>query len=344
MDQVEHTVVEFLENLEDVQQSILFQKAHIAQKELKHGTGGSLDRAFEHVQNNTDPRAVILTNVLADLREAYRLFVDDSGWPNFASAYLASRARQCRALETLYAERHKFSVISDHFVVAGTATTPRLKAASDAGLRHFERSDSHFEYSLFVPEVYDPQNEWPLIVCLHGGYGQGREYLWTWLRLANTYGYVALSPKSVGQTWSIPHPATDMQSVMSMLDKVCARLSIDQSRIYLSGLSDGGTFSYILGLGHPERFAAVAPIAGVLPPTIDPQLRAGHAKSLPLHVVHGALDAIFPVATVRSTNALLNQLDYNLTYTELPDWGHALTYAINEHIVLPWFEATSSNP
>ena len=32
-------------------------------------------------------------------------------------------------------------------------------------------------------------------------------------------------------------------------------------------------------------------------------------------------------------------LGYALTYTELPDWGHALTHRLNEQIVLPWFEA-----
>ena len=71
----------------------------------------------------------------------------------------------------------------------------------------------------------------------------------------------------------------------------------------------------------------------------DGMLRAGQGKALHWHVVHGAHDRIFPVQSVRSTSALLTSLGYPLTYTELPDWGHALTYRINEHIVLPWFEA-----
>ncbi|TDJ62881.1 MAG: hypothetical protein E2O36_04085 [Proteobacteria bacterium] len=114
--------------------------------------------------------------------------------------------------------------------------------------------------------------------------------------------------------------------------------------MYLTGLSDGGTFSYLLGFEHHERFAGVAPIAAVLSPSTDVMLRAHHGKDLPLHVIHGAHDMIFPVQTVRSTNELLISLGYDLTYTELPDWGHAMTYAINEELVLPWFARLDPSP
>ena len=106
----------------------------------------------------------------------------------------------------------------------------------------------------------------------------------------------------------------------------------------LTGLSDGASFSFLLGLEAHDRFVAMAPIAGVLGPMTDPLLRAGRGRELPIHVIHGVHDAIFPVQTIRSTNDLLRSLKYALTYTELPDWGHALTTDINESIVAPWFQ------
>ena len=129
-----------------------------------------------------------------------------------------------------------------------------------------------------------------------------------------------------------------------MMDKACDGYSIDRARIYLTGLSDGDTFSYLLGLQHSERFAGLAPIAGVLSPTADAMLRAKQGIELPIHVIHGVHDAIFPVQTARSINDLLLSLGYQLTYTELPDWGHALPYAINETLVLPWFERLAAGP
>ena len=32
----------------------------------------------------------------------------------------------------------------------------------------------------------------------------------------------------------------------------------------------------------------------------------------------------------------------NVTYKELPDWGHAYPYSINETLLLPWFESLPS--
>jgi phospholipase/carboxylesterase len=122
-----------------------------------------------------------------------------------------------------------------------------------------------------------------------------------------------------------------------MVEEVCASYAIDRKRVFLSGLSDGGTFSYLLGLSCPDLFAGVAPIAGELHPMLDSLLRQGQGKKVPLFIVHGARDWIFPVGFTRQSYDLLNKIGYNVTYTELPDWGHAYTYSINEQLVMPWF-------
>ena len=46
-----------------------------------------------------------------------------------------------------------------------------------------------------------------------------------------------------------------------------------------------------------------------------------------------------PVTFTRQTCNLLKRIGYNVTYEELPDWGHAFPYSINERMVLPWFES-----
>ena len=162
----------------------------------------------------------------------------------------------------------------------------------------------------------------------------GDEYLLTWLRAAKSYGYVVLAPKSAGRTWSIRQPEPDIRSIGAMLKTVSKEYTIDQDRIPVSGLSDGGTFAYALGLHCPHVFAWVAPIAGVLPRWHELE----QAKTLPVLIIHGAQDSIFPVASARATYAALQDQGFtNLSYTELPDWGHAYTCSINETLVLPWF-------
>jgi phospholipase/carboxylesterase len=124
-----------------------------------------------------------------------------------------------------------------------------------------------------------------------------------------------------------------------MLDEVAAEYSIDRSRLFLTGLSDGGIMTYLLGIEQHEMFAGIAPIAGALHPMVDPMLRVRTGRELPIFVIHGVHDFIFPVTFTRQTNELLKSLGYNLKYEELPDWGHALTYSINERLVMPWFES-----
>ncbi len=258
--------------------------------------------------------------------------------------FLHSRSSLVRGLYVLYDMRAALPTIARYFAIEGAAIAADQSADGNngvaaVGFTHRERDGKRGEYSLYVPENYSPARQWPLIICLHGGYGQGNEYIWTWLRAARTKGYILLSPKSIGETWSMTMNSYDTRSVMLMLDEVAEKYAIDRSRIYLTGLSDGGIFTYIMGLERHEIFTGLAPVAGALHMAADPMLRTGTGRELPIFVIHGVHDFIFPVTFTRQTNELLKTLKYNVKYEELPDWGHAFTYSINERLVMPWFES-----
>src|SRR5579883_3611291 len=142
-----------------------------------------------------------------------------------------------------------------------------------------------------------------MIICLHGGYGEGYEYIWTWLRPARARGYILLSPKSLDVTWTMTPNSVDTRSILTMLQEVGAQYSVDRSRLFLTGLSDGGIMTYLLGIEHHELFAGIAPIAGALHPMVDPLLRARIGRELPIFVVHGVHDFIFPVTFTRQTTS-----------------------------------------
>ena len=217
---------------------------------------------------------------------------------------------------------------------------PSTDADAPVGVMHRRRASPLADYSLYVPEGYTASRKWPLIVCLHGAYGRGDHYIWSWLRPAKSRGYLLLSPKSLDVTWSILQPERDTRSVAAMLDEVCDEYAVDRSRVYLSGLSDGGTFTYLLGLGRPELFAGIAPVAGDFTGMMDDMLRGKQGMELPICIVHGAHDHIFPVEPIRRGHALLQRLGYNAQYEELPDWGHSHCSGVNERVVMPWFEGS----
>ncbi len=280
-----------------------------------------------------------LCNAIRELAKAYEIFMSKPG-PEWTLAFLHSRAAFCRGLYQLYELRDQLPLIAPHFLVDG-ARSPVTSApgAVATGFIQRQRNQERSDYTLYIPEDYSPDRPLPLIVALHGGYGQGYEYVWTWLRTARSRGYAILAPKSFDVTWDMMVPSSDARSVVRMLNEVSNEYSIDPARVYLTGLSDGGIFTYILGLEQPQLFRGLAVIAGVLHLTLDPMLRQGRGKDTPMLVIHGVHDFIFPVAYARQTCNLLTSIGYNVTYKELPEWGHAYPYSINERLVLPWFES-----
>ena len=83
--------------------------------------------------------------------------------------------------------------------------------------------------------------------------------------------------------------------LLALLDEVNRKYKVDQSRIYLTGLSMGGYATWSLGLKHPEKFAAIAPICGG-GDDIGLLLAEGkhlrRLKELPVWAFHGGKDQV----------------------------------------------------
>jgi predicted peptidase len=148
-------------------------------------------------------------------------------------------------------------------------------------------------YLLALPDKYDDDKEkkWPVMIFLHGSGERGND-----LEKVKVHG----PPKLIEQGKSLPFivvspqcPADQMwdTSVLSaMLDAVIAENRVDESRIYLTGLSMGGFGTWDWAMRQPKRFAAIVPICGGGNPFL-----AGRLKNTPTWVFHGAKDAGVPV-------------------------------------------------
>jgi phospholipase/carboxylesterase len=335
----------FLRTSESIQENLRIREVKPAQAQMLETTRDLFRRFDAEFAPLTPPEPMAdfhrrMVETAGELQKAFDLFMTEPG-PNWTVSFLYSRRSLCRALYSLYELQQHLPAVSRYFVAEGAIeiAEPSSNAGATVGFVHRERNDKRSDYSLYIPENYTAERQWPLIICLHGGYGEGYEYIWTWLRPARARGYILLSPKSLDVTWTMTPNSIDTRSILMMLDEVAAEYSIDRSRLFLTGLSDGGIMTYLLGIEQHEIFTGVAPIAGALHPMVDPMLRAKTGRELPIFVIHGVHDFIFPVTFTRQTNELLKSLGYKLKYEELPDWGHALTYSINERLVMPWFES-----
>src|SRR5262245_42673565 len=196
-------------------------------------------------------------------------------------------------------------------------------------------------YWIYIPEYYDPARKWPLIMALHGGSGTGRLFLWSWLRDVRSRGAILAAPTSVGNTWALIGDDPDTPNLARILDAIRSCWNVDPARLLLTGMSDGGTFTYITGLEAGSPFTHLAPVSAAFHPMLTQMADAGRTRGLPIHIVHGALDWMFPVELARQVRATLTRAGADVTYREVDDLSHTYPREMNAPI-LAWLDATST--
>lgn len=156
-------------------------------------------------------------------------------------------------------------------------------------------------YLLYLPQMYgqEPQQQWPLILFLHGSDVWGNDPaaltasgLPARLASATDFPAIVLSPQ-------VPEDVVwwgaELDRVNALLDHIEATYTVDAQREYLTGLSMGGFGVWAMAIRYPQRFAALVPVAGgwnsendTVPRTIC------DLKDTPTWIFHGEQDDIVP--------------------------------------------------
>lgn len=206
-------------------------------------------------------------------------------------------------------------------------------------MHHQNEPGTRGGFSIYVPEYYTADREWPLVVALHGGSGHGRGFLWSWLRDARSFGAIVVAPTATGPTWALMGEDTDTPNLDRILTFVRERWTIDSSRMLMTGMSDGGTFCYVSGLEAGSPFTHLAPVSATFHPLMAAMADADRVRGLPIHIVHGALDWMFPVEVARQTRQRLAAIGANVTYREIDDLSHCYPREVNSDL-LAWMATT----
>jgi len=247
-----------------------------------------------------------------------------------------------RAQEALYPLAARLPPVSSFFVHpdlredAGITARLAQRANENTGIVHVHNEPgSRGGFSVYVPEYYTADREWPLVMALHGGSGNGRNFLWSWLRDARSLGAILVAPTATGNTWALMGEDADTPNLARILDSVRRRWNIDESKLLLTGMSDGGTFCYVTGLESASPFTHLAPVAATFHPLMAEMADAERLRGLPVYLVHGRLDWMFPVQVARQTRDLLSAAGVDVTYRELEDLSHCYPREMNAPI-LKW--------
>ena len=219
-----------------------------------------------------------------------------------------------RAQEALYPLAARLPPVSSFFLDPALREDDGLlarlaqPAQENTGIVHdHNEPGSRGGFSLYVPEYYTPERAWPLVMALHGGSGNGRGFLWSWLRAARSHGAIVVAPTATGNTWALMGDDTDTPNLLRILDLVRGRWNIDPQRLLLTGMSDGGTFCYVTGLESASPFTHLAPVAATFHPLMAEMADAERLRGLPVYLVHGKLDWMFPVQVARQTRGCCRQ-------------------------------------
>jgi predicted peptidase len=225
-------------------------------------------------------------------------------------------------------------------------------------------------YRILYPQNYDTTKQYPLIVFLHGAGNRGKDNqkqlvnggslflkdatrkqfpaivifpqctlndFWARTRIVNTitdstpfkFEYLVDVPMNKG-----------LNMVSLLLDSLAAIKTVNNTQIYVGGLSMGGMGTFELLWRKPGFFAAAFPIAG----GGNPSKVAIYGKGFPIWIFHGDTDPVVDVNDSRTMVDALRAADANVKYTEYKGVRHeSWNKAFAEPQLLPWLFSQKRN-
>ena len=182
---------------------------------------------------------------------------------------------------------------------AAAAPSPGCEAGqalpqADLVETQFDVGGTSRRYLVSAPAQEEGADPLPVVVDFHG-LAEGAEVHAEMTQLGPMgveEGFVTVLPHGTGAPvrWDTEPDAAanpDLAYVAAVLDRVEEERCIDTSRVYATGLSNGAMMSSLVACTMADRFAAVAPIAGLmLPEPCEP------SRPVPVLTVHGTADPI----------------------------------------------------
>jgi len=159
-------------------------------------------------------------------------------------------------------------------------------------------------YNLYIPKNYAAGNHPPLVIHLHGYGSNGliEQFYTNYMPIADTAGFFVAYPEGLvdanqNQYWNagIPGLATahdDVAFLSTLIDSLYARYAIDRSRVYASGLSNGGYMCYQLAWKLSTKVAAIASVSGSMAPLEFAKCKP--VQAVPAMEIHGTADQTVP--------------------------------------------------
>ncbi len=202
--------------------------------------------------------------------------------------------------------------------------------------------DTNYHYISYTPKEYydDTLKKWPLIIYLHGGSSRGTDTIKLYccgipdqIWRKREFPFIIVAPQCpINQRWS-----TD-NWFENFYEEVTTKYRIDTNKVYLTGVSLGGSGTWYLAIKFPDKFAAIAPVSGFTR-HIDYIIKnTDKLIDIPIWAFHGKIDK---VVEFEDTEWMINRLkekNKDLKFTADPDVGHGMYWSVYpEQELYDWF-------
>lgn len=217
-----------------------------------------------------------------------------------------------------------------------------------AKFQHIEGNDT-LPYRFLKPRKIKANTQYPLVIFLHGAGERGNDNeknikhikdLFTSNANRMKYPCFVIAPQCPAKlkwieaynTTLSAKPAKPMQQFINLLEDILKKYPIDQTRIYITGLSMGGYGTWDLIARYPEKFAAAVPICGG-----GDVGKAPRIKNIPIWAFHGAKDSLVPPEKSRNMIKAIQAAGGSPGYTEYPDVEHpSWVHAYKDPYLIIW--------
>ena len=204
--------------------------------------------------------------------------------------------------------------------------------------KHKWNSDKYFNFGYIcnLPKDYDPEKKYPLVIFLHGAGERGEDlekvavhgYLKHIREQDKDYPFILIAPQCpLEKYWGCY-----TESMLAFIDYLYEAYPVDVDRVYLTGLSMGGTGTWMLAMADPKRFAAIAPICGS-----GIYWNGGCLSKLPIMVYHGDCDTAVPILDSVNMITSVNKNGGNAQIKVCTGVGHNVSnIAYSDDALIDW--------
>lgn len=215
-------------------------------------------------------------------------------------------------------------------------------------------------YRIMYPKDFEVSAKYPLILFLHGAGERGNDNKKQLVHGASfferynrvDFPAVVIMPQcpeneywaAVDFVWHADgsrtfqfkpegEPSKPMRLLLLLLDSLLSTPWLDQSRVYVGGLSMGGMGTFELIYRRPELFAAAFPVCG----GGKPETATMFAKKVPVWVFHGDADNVVPLKLSDDMVKAIKLAGGKPRFTVYEGVGHnAWDYTFKETNLIPW--------